>query len=37
MFHVLTETLNEETSQCPSVLPLFDVKSLEVGLTDYVF
>lgn len=30
MFHVLTETLNEEMTPCSRVLPLFDVASLEV-------
>lgn len=31
MFHILSETLSEETAQCPSVLPLFDLQSLEVS------
>ena len=30
MFHVLTETLEEETSKFPSVVGLFDVTKLEV-------
>ena len=33
LFHVLTETLDEETSRYPSVLSLFDVKHLEVFLS----
>ena len=31
MFHVLTETLEEESVKFPSVLPLFDANSLEVN------
>ena len=33
LFQVLTQTLDEETSRYPSVVSLFDVKTLQVTVT----
>ena len=35
MYHVFTETLEEEAAKYPSVLPLYDVHKIEVRCTRY--